>query len=126
MNHFIGSKAIKFLIVGGSATIFQFILLIIFIELFDINKVIGSAVSFSLSSVANYYLNYHFTFSSDKKHRETLPKFIVVVLLGLLINTLSFSVYHMFIYYLWAQVFATLTTLIINYILHKYWMYRSE
>jgi putative flippase GtrA len=121
LNHLI-----RFVLVGGGATLLQFVLLFIFVELGYFNKILASALSFAISAVFNYLMNYHFTFASEKSHSETAPKFILVAALGLLINSTSFALLLVVMpHYLFAQIGATLITLLINFLLHKMWIYRS-
>ena len=116
-----------FLMVGLFATGLQFLLLTVFIEFFALNKVFASASSYALSAACNYLLNYYLTFNSQQEHRSTLPKFMATAIIGLMINTLSFSIMlKLFGYYLIAQIIATGITFITNYLLHRYWIYRSD
>jgi len=121
LNHLI-----RFVLVGGTATLIQFVLLIMLVEFLHTNAVLASALSFALSAVFNYLLNYYFTFKSARSHVETASKFIVVATLGLLINSSSFALILNFApHYLIAQIGATLITLCVNFLLHKFWIYRS-
>ncbi len=119
--------SLPFLLIGLFATGLQFVLLTLFIEMFAFNKVFASGLSYALSAVCNYLLNYHFTFNSRQQHRTTLPKFLATAVIGLLINTLTFGIMlKLFAHYLIAQIIATGFTFIINYLLHRYWIYRSD
>ena len=120
------SHLIRFALVGGSATLIQFALLYLFIEYAHVEKVIASASSFAISAFYNYLMNYHFTFASEKSHAETAIKFVIVASFGLLINSLTFALLLLVMpHYLVAQIGATIITLIINFLLHKIWIYRS-
>jgi putative flippase GtrA len=78
-----------------------------------------------MAAIVNYLLNYYLTFASTKRHREAFSKFMVVVAIGLSVNTLSFWVLlNLINFYLFAQVGATLITLLVNFLLHKHWIYR--
>lgn len=132
-------KFIKFALIGGAATLLQFFLLGLFVEAFGLAPVIASAVSYALSAIFNYLANYYLTFASTSSHKQTLPKFILVVALGLALST---SLFAMFLYvlenhllrstnlletaYLIAQLFATLITLAANFLMHKFWIYRRK
>ncbi|WP_054112472.1 GtrA family protein [Marinagarivorans algicola] len=117
-------EIIVFLTVGGSSTAVQLVLLTAMIELFALPKVTASACSYLLSAIYNYLMNYHLTFNSNKGHKETLPKFIIVVIIGITINTLSFSGFLIFTPYLMAQIGAVFITLMANFTLHKFWIYK--
>lgn len=119
------SRFTRFALVGGAATALQYALLILFVEIAGIDKVPASALSFTLSALANYLLNYRFTFASNRDHAQTLPRFALVAMLGLAVNTASFSALVGVFHYLIAQVGATLITLAGNFLLHQFWIYRS-
>lgn len=121
-------KFIKFLAVGGLATAIQYGILILLVETYLALPVVASSIGYLVSSIANYLLNYYFTFSSSASHSLAIIKFVGVVLIGLLIN--SFLVFVMTeiisIYYIIAQIVATLAVLIWNFFAHKYWTYKSH
>lgn len=118
-------RAGRFAAVGGVATGIQYVLLVLLVELMAAPEVLASALSFSLSAVINYLLNYYLTFGGGARHRQALPKFALVAAAGLLINTLCFSLAIMLLPYLLAQVVATLVTLLSNFLLHQFWIYRE-
>ena len=132
-------KFISFVLIGGAATLLQFFLLGLFVEIFGLAPVIASAISYAVSAIFNYLANYYLTFASTSNHKQTLPKFILVAALGLALST---SLFAMFLYvlenhllrstnlletaYLIAQLFATLITLAVNFLMHKFWIYRRK
>lgn len=118
-------RAARFAAVGGLATGVQYLLLVTMVELMAVDAVVSSALAFVLSAVLNYLLNFHLTFSGELRHRQTLPKFAVVAVIGLASNTLCFSLALLLLPYLLAQVAATLITLIGNFLLHQFWIYRE-
>jgi putative flippase GtrA len=116
----------KFVGIGGLATAFQYGLMILFIEYLSINAVVASASSYAISAFFNYLANYYLTFSSDTRHLQTLPKFILATSFVLILNTLLFSVFfNTGMHYLIAQVIATVITLFVNFAIHKFWIYRK-
>lgn len=120
------NRFMRFLLVGGTSTLIQFLLLVALIELLQMPKVFASALSYALSAIYNYLLNYHFTFASDQQHRDTAPKYILAVGLGLSINTASFYVLLALLpHYLFAQIGATLIALAVNFLVQKHWIFRS-
>ncbi|RYZ80220.1 MAG: hypothetical protein EOO68_37665, partial [Moraxellaceae bacterium] len=79
----------------------------------------------------------YFTFGSNANHKQTLPKFVVTVAIGMALSTALFAIFYWFLTnfllintnllpsaYLIAQLFATLLTLIVNFLMHKFWIYR--
>lgn len=117
----------KFALIGGFATLLQYLLLIVFVEWLSVSEVLSSALAYASSAVFNYLANYHLTFKSQAQHMQTFPKFVALAASALVINTLLFFVVHRLgAHYLIAQLVATLVTLIINFLAHKLWIYRKQ
>lgn len=115
----------KFFVAGGVSTALQLIVLVSLVEIFRMNPIVASAFSYMCGAVCNYFLNYYFTFESVARHGDTLPKFICVVFVGMSVNTITFSLLLQLIsLYLLAQIGAVFISLVVNYALHKYWIYR--
>lgn len=119
------SRAGRFTAVGAAATAIQYLILVLLIELAGAPEILASAASFTLSAAINYLLNYYLTFGAGVRHRQALPRFAVVAAAGLVTNTLCFSVAILFAPYLLAQIAATLVTLVSNFLLHQFWIYRE-
>ncbi|MDO3383943.1 GtrA family protein [Gilvimarinus algae] len=115
----------RFLLVGGAATVLQYLLLILLVELTILPNVAASAAAFTLSAVFNYLANYYFTFQATQKHSESALRFAVTVAIGLGLNTAVFYLADMLMpHYVLAQMLATAVTLVSNFLLHKFWIYR--
>lgn len=114
----------RFFLVGGFSTLVQFSLLVLLVEGFGIPAVAATAIAYVLSAISNYLLNFYLTFGG-RNHLSAFTKFIVVVIIGVNINTFLFWLVNQSgPHYLIAQVVALVGTLIVNFLLHKYWIYR--
>ncbi|WP_299599638.1 GtrA family protein [uncultured Microbulbifer sp.] len=116
----------SFVAVGGFATATQYLALVMLIELAEVAPVWASALAYGCGALVSYLLNFHITFRGRAGHRQALPRFVVVVGVGLGVNTLCFYLVLVVTPYLIAQVVATLVTLFSNYLLHHLWIYREE
>ena len=118
-------QIVKFLGVGAIATATQYVLLILFVEFSLLDPVASSAISYSISSVFNYFTNYYITFTSEAKHRVAGMKFVAIVLIGLALNTaLMYVMVTMFyLQYILAQIITTCIVLVWNFLSHKYWTF---
>jgi len=125
-----------FLGIGALSTLIQFLLLIFFVELRLLPEVAASIAGYLLSSFFNYWANYRFTFNSRSNHRESFPKFVIAVAIGLSANTTLFAAF-LFLFdhylslpwiehYLVAQFLATGITVVLNFCVHKFWIYRNH
>lgn len=129
-------RFVLFVAIGGVSSLIQFLLLILFVESGWLSEVTGSAAGYLLSSFFNYWANYRFTFQSKRSHRQTFPKFVVAVGIGLSANTLLFAAFLWLLdnllpipwieHYLIAQVIATGLTVFLNFLVQKIWIYRNQ
>ena len=105
----------------------QFVLLMAFVDVLDLDPVSASSLAYVISAQYNYLLNYTFTFESRRGHRSALPRFLIVSTIGLGLNAMVVWLSHDLIglHYLAAQVLATLTTLAWNYASSLRWAFAS-
>ena len=120
-------QLIRFTLVGGIGTAAHYAVLILLVSGLLIHPVIGSTAGFLVGMVVNYLLNRHFTFASQRSHREAFWRFGTVALAGMIINTAMMTLltvsleYH----YLLAQVLATILTLSWNFFGSRYWVFKE-
>ena len=115
-------QLIKFGIVGVIAAVIDVGVLVLLKELFNMNVLIASALSFSASVVVNYLLSMLFVFngSNDNKAKEFVI-FVALSVGGLLINQfiMWIGTEFMTVYYLWVKVFAFVFVPIYNFVTRK-------
>ena len=115
-------QLIKFGIVGVIALIIDVAILTILKEMLNVDVLISSAVSFSVSVVVNYILSMHFVFKSkgDNKTKEFIA-FVVLSIGGLLLNQLIMwvGVDVLAVYYLVVKAFALVFVPIYNFVTRK-------
>lgn len=128
VNYLLEHPFVKFVLVGGVSTVCQFSALIVFVEVLAFHPVIASASSYLCGAICNYLLNYYITFRVKScGHKDAFPKFVLVVVIGLSVNTFVFALFLAFVdLYLVAQLVAISVTLVVNYLLHKHWIYRDK
>ena len=121
-------KFIRFACVGAFGVVVQYLILIVLIELFAQNTVIASAAGFVVAAGVNYFLNYHFTFASDKRHHETLPKFAIIASIGLVLNSaiIAAGTELLGLHYLLAQALAIGVVLIWNFFGNLLWTFNDR
>ena len=115
-------QLIKFGIVGVVATVIDLGVLMLLKEIIHLDVLIASAVSFSVSVIANYILSMMFVFKGSENGKT--KEFIVFVALsigGLLLNQLIMwlGAEVMMIHYLWVKVFAMFFVPIYNFVTRK-------
>ena len=125
-------EIVKFALVGGFNTILDFSVYIIltrFWEFWQKNYLLANFVSFSNAATSSYILNKTWTFR-DKNKRIYIqyPKFILVSVIGLLINetVLYILVTHLVIYDLLAKICAVGIAMFWNFSANKFWTFKPE
>ena len=117
------NKIIKFIIVGGIATIIDFICLYIFKEYLSIDVILANTLSFIISVIYNYIASITLVFDINKNKNKKLKfvLFIIFSVIGLIINnTLIYILTSTLnIYYLLSKVIVTLIVMIFNFITRK-------
>lgn len=115
----------RFAGVGCMSAIGHYGLLIALVQGFAVDAVLASAAGALLGAVINYALNYRLTFRSTRRHRESVWRFAVVALVGLLLNTLFMwiGVDLLGIHYLVAQVATTVLVLLWSFAANRLWTF---
>jgi putative flippase GtrA len=119
------NKLLRFVIVGGIATLIQYVTLIGSVERWHWNAVFASSLGYLLGAIGNYLLNYYFTFRSDNRHRVAATRFAIVAAAGLTLNALLMELLAQRLHfpYVLAQILATVGTLIWNYWANSKWSF---
>jgi putative flippase GtrA len=125
----IRGSAVQFLLfagVGTLATVGQYAILMLLVDLVGTTPVVASSVAFAASATLNYALNYRVTFKSKKRHAEALVKFSTVACGGLVLNAgiMSTLVHGLAMHYLKAQFLATALVLVWNFFANRMWTFR--
>lgn len=117
----------RFSAFGAIGTIAHYTVLVSVVALLGESAVLGATCGAVVGALINYLLNYRFTFSSSLRHRDTLPRFLLMAGVGVLMNALIVGVLTAAgLHYMIAQVVATLTVLLINYLVSKKWIFRDQ
>ncbi|MDO4996431.1 MAG: GtrA family protein [Bacilli bacterium] len=113
----------KFVIVGGIATIIDFIVLVFLKELIGLNEIVANTISFTVSVIYNYIASVKWVFDVDKDKNKSKQfiTFITFSIIGLLLNNLILwiCIDKLSIYYLIGKVIATGLVMVFNFITRK-------
>jgi len=121
----LSQQFIIFASIGAIGTAGHYATLILLVQVIHTNPVFASTIGFITGALINYILNYRITFNSNKRHRETLTKFLIVAGLGAVINTaiMSAGINMLNMHYLMIQVIATCFVLTLNFTANRYWTF---
>lgn len=116
---------LKFALVGLTSTITTYAVLITAVEGFGANAVGASIVGYALGIVVNYLLNYRYTFGSNKKHSIAVPKFLVVMGIGMILNAgiMFAGVNGLAMHYMLAQLAAVALVLLWSFTVNRFWTF---
>ena len=123
MNKDLFNKIIRFSIVGGIATLIDFIFLYIFKEFLNMDVIIADTLSFIISVTYNYIASIVWVFDINKEKNKKIQfiLFILFSIFGLVLNNIILyiltDIFNM--YYLISKVVATLFAMIFNFITRK-------
>lgn len=121
------TRFVRFALVGGLATGIQYGLLILLVKIAGVEPVPASALGFAISAIANYLINYRYTFRSTVRHAAALMKFSALAGVGLAVNSAIMSqLLKLGAHYLIAQIVATGVVLLWNFAGNHWWTFRIK
>jgi len=113
--------------VGAVGTALHYVVLLTLVSGFGVAPPIGAMAGATCGAACNYGLNHRFTFQSDRRHRSALPRFVLMALVGILLNGIIVKTLTMqTINYLVSQVVATLLILALNFLVSKLWIFNQS
>ena len=113
----------KFTIVGGIATVIDFVFLYIFREFCHFPVLVSNTLSFCISVIYNYTASVKWVFdvNKEKDAKKQFIIFIVFSVIGLLLNNaiMWLTVDFLSIYYMLAKIIATVIVMVFNFVTRK-------
>lgn len=121
-------QLVKFVWVGAAATAVQYLVLFLLVHFGSERPATASAIGYGLAACVSYVLNYFITFSSRRGHSSAIIRFATVAGIGLMFNFSIVVVANeiLGIYYLAAQVLATVTVLGWNFLANRNWTFSAS
>ena len=116
----------RFLLIGGSATIFDFIIYMILSNHLDIT--ISKVLSTSLASIYSFILNKKWTFVDESKLSSSqVAKYVVVQIINIFVNTtINTIVFHLTHYKILSFIVATGISMMVNYLLQRFFVFQEK
>lgn len=120
-------RLVRFACVGSVGTAIQYITLGVGVVMVPAGAAIWSTIGYALGSVANYLLNYHFTFDCSTPHGKAAAKYYAVLAVGLCFNGLmmTYLVRDLSWNHWVAQILTTTMTLLWNFAGSQAWAFRD-
>lgn len=120
-------EILRYLVVGGGAVVIDFISYMTMVHLIHLNASVSKGTSYVLGALFSFAINKIWTFASDKKTHEAFIRFAVLYMSTFATNVAI----NAFLLWLGAATiigfsFATATSIVLNYIGQKYWVFKGD
>ena len=124
----LSSQFAVFVLVGVFGFVAHYGTLIGLTEGTGMDPVLASGLGFVAGGLTNYVLNYRFTFRSTKRHRQALPQFFLIALVGLGLNTalMALLVKGLASNYVAAQIATTALLTLWHFGANRLWTFRRS
>lgn len=111
----------KFVIVGGIATLIDFILLFVFKELIHLQVIVSNTLSFCISLIYNYIASVKWVFdvNREKDPKKNFLIFLIFSIIGLVINDLIMYLLINKLSTFISKIIATAIVMVFNFITRK-------
>ncbi|MCC1495562.1 GtrA family protein [Alcanivorax sp. 1008] len=121
------TAALRYSLVGIMATSVHYGVLILLVEQMQQTATVATWWGSLVGALVAYTGNRIYTFSSKASALVTLPRFLAVAGVGMAINTSTvwWLTETVQIYYLIAQLIATLTALALTFVLNHWWTFHE-
>ena len=124
------AQFMKFGVVGFLAFIIDYGLLALLTEVFSVNYLVSAPISFIASVVFNYVasMRYVFTHKEDMSRRREFIIFVVLSVIGLIINNALMwaGVELLHVHYLIVKIVATAVVMVWNFVTRKIFLDAGE
>lgn len=122
-------KIIKFIIVGGIATIIDWVIYYLLYNFLNFNPLVANIVSFSISLIYNFILSIRWVFDIDEsKNKKTIfIKFVIYSVIGLLISELLLYIFieQAHINMMLSKIISTATVMIFNFVTRQHFLEKN-
>jgi len=107
-------------------TIIHLTILIVLVEFIGFPPVFSSSISFIVTLIVSYILNYKWAFEAKTGHHKTLLRYLTVCFSGFSLNLLIIyvAVHYLGTWYLFGQMVSIVFVPINNFILNSRWTFR--
>jgi len=115
---------IRFAAAGVIGTAAHYVVLVLLVEIAAMPPALATAGGAAVGATLNYFLNYRVTFRSTASHSVTGPRFALIAVAGMALNSaVVFLLVRLGIHYLVSQMFATLLILVAGFVANRTWTF---
>lgn len=124
------TQIFKFVLVGGTAFVIDYLFLILFKEVFKFSTLLSAAMSFTISVIYNYIASVKWVFdvNNNKSKMTNFIVFIILSVIGLILTEIIMYIGEdiLKISYLIDKIIATLIVMVFNFITRKIFLERKN
>jgi putative flippase GtrA len=114
----------RFALAGGAGTAVHYLVLLALVSLAGVWPGPAAFAGAAVGACVVYLLNRRYTFASSRSHAAALPRFALMAIAGAVLNGVLVGLLSAAgVYFLLAQVAATIVILGINFIVSKWWIF---
>ena len=116
----------RFVFVGGSTATIAVALVYLLVEFLGMHPTPASFLATCTATVYNYFMHYHWTFSSEAPHGAVLVKYLIMCTGAVVLSTLMmhFGVLLTGLHYLFVQAVAVIALVLWSLTLSALWVFR--
>lgn len=120
------NQFMRFAAVGIAGTGTHYVVLLALVHIAAVAPGFAAAGGALAGACVNYWFNRRFTFQSDRPHDEAIPRFMLMAVLGALLNGLIVGqLASVGIHFFIAQILATLVVLVLNFLTSRAWIFQT-
>jgi putative flippase GtrA len=118
-------KFLVYCVVGVFATGAHYVVMVALVRWGNTSELVATCVGYMSGAFVKYPLNHGMVFDSQERHRDAMPKFVISLVIGFLLNAAVFAALlkYLNVYYMASQVITTGIVLFANYLLARYWVF---
>jgi putative flippase GtrA len=123
----LAGQFVRFAMLGAVGTAAHYAVLVAFVRLLSGDPLAGSVAGCVTGMLINYFLARRYAFRSNVPHRRALWRFVLIATAGLFLNTalMWLLVRAAGLHYLLAQVAATGTVVVWNFVPNRFWTFAA-
>ena len=116
----------RYAVVGAVATVAHYLIMVVCVEVAHWQAWLASGYGATIGAQIAYLGNRWFTFSSRASMGATWLRFQLLALAGACAGMVIVALgVHLGAYYLWAQMAATLTVMLLTFVANRAWTFRQ-
>jgi putative flippase GtrA len=123
-------KLLRYLISGGTAAAVNFATLFVLVQFLHVHYLSASILAFVVSIAVSFAMQKFWTFRDKLTHdiHMQFSRYVVVISSSLLINTVLvyLMVEKLYIWYMFAQVTATIVVAVINFFAYRHFVFEER